>query len=467
VDRYRALGVLGLASVLSVLAGAPQPVIAQPAADAENAPAARADQREGQALAGSAAAVPPAERVAVASEPPPSEIVRIVLGLVAILGFAYVAGSPRLQAWQHRLGVTQLIAAGLPFVVLGAVARHPSVGVLTEPVMAEIRPFVPFGLGWIGFALGARFDLRQLVAVPREIVAAAFASAAVPFATIAAGSAVLFLLREGYDGAAFVRSAVLLATAGVIGIGARGRADSAGGESMTYAVQLQELAAIVGLFVLAAVFRPEDNLVGWRLPGIAWGFLTLGMGAALGIAVYVVLAIHRDSSEIILLMLGFISLIAGLASFLRLSPITVGFLAGALAFNLSSEWSTEVRGLLERLERPVYLVFLVVAGALWRPWEWEGWALLVVFVVARFAGKAMAPAVMERTTGTALTGRQRRALILAPISPLAVAVVVNAQDLYAGPAVSWLLTAVVGGAVVTELIIQVTAVAPLPERGGQ
>jgi hypothetical protein len=55
-----------------------------------------------------------------------------------------------------------------------------------------------------------------------------------------------------------------------------------------------------------------------------------------------------------------------------------------------------------------------------------------------------------------LTSDERRSLIFSPMGALSIAIVVNAQDLYSGAAVPWMVTAVIGGAIVTEIIVQVS-----------
>jgi hypothetical protein len=405
--------------------------------------------------------------------PDAGAVIRVILGLVALVVLAYVVGQRWFVAVQSRLGISSLLTAGLPFVFLGLIARQPGVDILTDPVLHNIQPILPLGLGWIGFSLGYRFDVRTMIGLPRELAVIAVLTTAVPLAAIAAGAAVLFLLREGYGEAGFLRNAILLGVAGVIGVRELRPRDHAAEQAdpLRRVEQFQELAAIVGLFFLAAFFRPDMDVLGWRLPGIAWVFVTFGLGTGLGLVVYVVLSSFRDNAEITLVVVGSVCLTAGLASVLRLSPVAVCFLAGALAFNLPGEWRGRVANVLEAVERPFYLAFLVVSGALWRIGAWEGWALFAVFVVARLVGKRAATSMLTRGELASLGAADRARLVLAPFSPLAIAVVVNAQDLYSGPVVPWLLTAVIAGAMATEILIHLAPpteihLAP-PTEGGR
>ena len=60
-----------------------------------------------------------------------------------------------------------MITAGFPFVALGMIASLPSVGILSGAVLDKLRPVLHFGLGWLGFIIGAQLDIRVLDRVPR------------------------------------------------------------------------------------------------------------------------------------------------------------------------------------------------------------------------------------------------------------------------------------------------------------
>ena len=82
---------------------------------------------------------------------------------------------------------------------------------------------------------------------------------------------------------------------------------------------------------------------------------------------------------------------------------------------------------------------------------------MVLFVVARLFGKWISVRMCERRAVSFLSTSERVSLVFGPIGALSIAIVVNAQDLYSGPALPWMITAVVGGAIVTELIVQISA----------
>ena len=100
-------------------------------------------------------------------------------------------------------------------------------------------------------------------------------------------------------------------------------------------------------------------------------------------------------------------------------------------------------------------LFLVIAGALWRPGEWEGWVFTALFVLGRFFSKWLAAIVLGKFWLTDMSDHERRVLTASPMGALSVAVVVLAQDLYSGPFVGWSVTAVIGGSIVMEILLQI------------
>ena len=410
------------------------------------------------------------------------EAIRAILGLVALLGLAYIGGHPKIQSLEHRLGISHLVTAGLPFVILGAVAHLPAIRVLSDAVLYQIRPLMVLGLGWIGLSIGYRFNAKLVDALAPGMATTGVLTAAVPFALVVASCSLWFAIAEHssgralaiddvFGGFAFVRDSILLGTAGAMtartapsilkGLGA----DRDSVRRIWSIVEVEQITGVAGLMLVAAYFRPQGALVSWQLPGTAWLFITLGAGAAMGVVIHAVFGKIRSGPEFSLLLLGSVAFTAGMGSFLRLSPVVLCFIVGVVMVNLPGGPKAQIREALIRLERPIYLLFLVIAGSLWHGWEWQGWTLMVLFVVARLFGKWVSVRMCERRAVSFLSASERASLVFGPIGALSIAIVVNAQDLYSGPALPWMITAVVGGAIVTELIVQLSAMWHRRPRG--
>lgn len=389
-------------------------------------------------------------------------VLKTLLGLLALLVLAYLGGHPRVQRWEQRLGISQVITAGLPFIVLGSLARHPAIGVLNDFVLGQISPLLRLGLGWIGFVVGFRLDARMLEQLPTSSMRAALWSALMPFALVLAAS--LPLLTAGAHEAALkgVRDPVFLRDAIILGLAAamssptvtRLFASARESERVSRIIRLEELAGIVGLGVVAAFFRPQESAATWQIPGATWILLTVGLGTTLGLIVYAILQRRSADPDFLVLSLGSISFAAGAASYLHLSSVVVAFIAGALLGNLRGSYHERLRSLLLQMERAIYFVSLVVIGALCKLDDLRNWLMMVVFMSARLLGKWLATLLAFKDEPPEPRREARTLLAFAPMGSLAIAIVINAQLLYPGGAIATIAAAVVGGGVLTEMFLQ-------------
>ena len=125
--------------------------------------------------------------------------IKVIGGLVALMVLAYLGGHRRVVRFQERLGIGGVITAGFPFVALGAIASLPTPSACSHRTSSNsLRPVLHFGLGWLGFIIGAQLDIRVLDRVPKGTAYLILVEALGPFAITAAGcGAVMIAFRAG------------------------------------------------------------------------------------------------------------------------------------------------------------------------------------------------------------------------------------------------------------------------------
>jgi Kef-type K+ transport system membrane component KefB len=259
---------------------------------------------------------------------------------------------------------------------------------------------------------------------------------------------------------AILRDASIVGLAGALSAPTLVRAGEGRAAQLSRAIGvLDDVFGVIALACLAAWLRPATE--GWSLPGVGWVFVTFGMSMTLGLVVYALLKSTDSAAERTSLLLGSVCFTAGMAGAFELPPLVVCFLAGVLLRNLPGEEKDDLLVVFDRLERPIYLVFLLIVGALWRIDDWRGWALLPVFVLARVGGRWLGARTARRLPEEArppeLETTSARELVTPPMGQLAIAFVVTAQALYESPAIRAIVTAVIGGSIVSEVLVQVGA----------
>ncbi|MDX2094083.1 MAG: hypothetical protein SFX73_40000 [Kofleriaceae bacterium] len=396
--------------------------------------------------------------------------IKVILGLVVLVVLAYLGGQRRVIRFQERLGISGVITAGFPLVALGLIASSSSVGILDGEVIGLLRPLLHFGLGWLGFIIGSQLDIRTLDRVPRGTAYLILVEALGPFAiTAAACGAVMFAFGLSWADRAVWRDVILLGAAAAMTAPRRyrGFANRTWKEGRSVDIllaQLDELAGVVGLLFITAYFRDDGSYGTWVIPDTAWIFVSLGLGVASGVLIFAMVRVPQSNAEFLAVVLGGIAFASGLAGFLQLSPIVICFLAGVLVANFPNDQRESIYKILHHLERPVQLLFLIIAGAIWDVRDWRGWVLVPLFVVGRVAGKYVG--VLASRTGFVdelPAGYTDKRQIVTPLSGLSIALVISVGSLYADTGLRWVITAVIGGSIVTEILVQLTAPAePAP-----
>lgn len=388
--------------------------------------------------------------------------IKVIGGLVALLVLAYLGGHRRVVQFQERLGVSGVITAGFPLVALGLIASRPSIDILTPEIIERLRPVLQFGLGWLGFLIGAQLDARMLDRVPRGTAYLILLEALGPFAITAAGAgAVMIAFGFLWTDPGVWRDVILLGAAAAMTAPRkfRGFANRTWREGYGVDVllgQLDELVGVIGLLFITAYFR--DPTAGtWSLPSTAWIFISLGLGVAIGVLIFVIVRVPVSNAEFLAVVLGGIAFAAGLAGYLRLSPIVVCFLAGVVVTNFPNEQRDSIFKILHHLERPVQLLFLIIAGAVWKPDDWRGWVLAPLFVAGRVIGKYAGVLASRTAVGALLpAGFADDRQLVTPMSGLSIALVISVQSLAPDAGLPWVVTAVIGGAILNEILVQRT-----------
>jgi hypothetical protein len=400
-------------------------------------------------------------------------VIKLVLGFVAIFVIAYVGSHKKVVRAQERLGIGGVISAGFPFVALGAIMSRPEIGVLTADTVERIRPMLHFGLGWLGFIIGAQLDIRLLDRLPRGTAYLVVVEALAPFAAAAAacGAAAVALGISDWREATFWRDLILLGAAAAMtaprrfrGFANRGWREGRGADSLL--AQLDEIVGVLGLLFVAAYFRPS-GAAGWQIPGTAWIFVTIGLGVVVGVLIFTMVRVPVGSGEFLAVVLGSVALGSGLAGYLYLSPIVVCFVAGALVTNFPCEQRDEIFRILNHLERPIHLLFLIVAGALWNVTAPAPWLIVPAFVIARVVGKWLGVFAAAKTVGQDLPkGFADERVLVSPLSPLSIALVLSLHGSVGGATSDWIITVVIGGAILTEVAVTFTS-PPVPASATQ
>lgn len=377
----------------------------------------------------------------------------VVVLLLLFVGAAYLLTHFVIE----RLQRTLLVVAGLEYILLG---------ILLGPVVPQLRafenltgvlPVIALAAGWIGLLRGMEVDVSQFRDSPRGAIGLAIGDDAVTGILIALAAYWFFtsgLLLEPVGLREALMSGGVLACCAAVGSTEpidvlQQRYEVAGPvvPILRRAARLGDVAALLVFGLLFCIFHEDAPDAPLVLRPTEWAVVSIGIGAVLGLLFRFFLEGDESENSRFLALVGIITFASGAAWFLNLSPLLVNLVLGAMLVN-TTHVGPQIRQTLERTDRPMHLVLLVFAGALWEPPEvWPAVSAACGFIVLRFVGKWIGSHVAGY--GRHIRSDLHRGLMGHGVVTIAMAI--SFRLVYDGPAVDVAYTVILASVVFHDL----------------
>ena len=382
----------------------------------------------------------------------------LILILLALLGarfsFSTISVPP---------GPRLVFRTGTHFLFLGLALGPHALGFLTEGAIRQLFPLLGLGLGWIGFLFGLQLDRRHLQRFPPVFFLLALGQAILAFVffLVVGWLGLSALGRWGeVEGLLLVGAAATACVSTPAGIALISTNFLVRGKVRDLLFFVASLDALVGIFALQvaySVFPPGALVADLSVaPDPLWIMVALGLGVVCGILFLWLTRPRPGGEELVLFLLGIAAFSSGAALQLQLSPLFVSVTMGAVVANLSPE-PQRVYRVLQEWEKPIYVVFLILAGALLSfPTLWIP-PLAVAYALIRAGGKVLGNLAMVRLLPLPFPTPKRFGLGLLPQGGISLAMAISGVLTYAGlglgelNAVDVLFSVVVLGVILSEL----------------
>jgi hypothetical protein len=298
-----------------------------------------------------------------------------------------------------------LIVSGAEYLLLGVLVGPSVGGIMTPARMEAFTPFMTLALGWIGALVGAQFRLPELLRLPARAFHIGFSEALLSFCVISGSSFLVLSLLGPFRGVDFLLPALALGAIGTssapFGIAVATR-DLGRRAPLFRQLQVNTAAdALIAVTAFGLLLAATNALVpaDVRAPTpTEWAVLTAAIGLGGGALFHLFLGPESKNDRLFVALAGALILVSGAAAFLRLSPLLPAMLFGIVLVNTSASGDRIVE-VLVGVERPLYFVLLIFAGALWRPSVGAGWWIVIAFVVVRVVSKIGAARLAARGKG--------------------------------------------------------------------
>jgi hypothetical protein len=297
--------------------------------------------------------------------------------------------------------------SGAEYLVLGILLGPQVSGILGTRLLESLAPFPLLALGWMGAILGMRFYLPELIKIPAVTYHVALLESAVTY--ISVSGVLLIALSWTYDTSYAIAAPAAIALGAIAASSSRDTyyvLSSHLGTSNPLMRQV-DISAAIGSLTAAAIFawilsayHPVPPDAARPLTTTEWMVVTLAIGAIGGMLFHLFLGSEAHLDRLFIALAGAIILVSGATAYLQLSPLFAGTAFGFILVNTSRR-REEIGAALARVERPLYFVLLIFAGAMWRP-SLRAW----VFPVALF----LAARAIAKMGGANLSARAVRVL---------------------------------------------------------
>lgn len=312
----------------------------------------------------------------------------LILVLIGLLGARFSFNASRVP-----LGPRLFFSSGTHFLFLGFLLGSTGLGLLARGTIDQLYPILALGLGWIGLLFGLQLDRQQLIRFPPGFLFLALVQAAVTF--------VLFFVLGLWLVGVFqpldleVRG-LLLATAATASISTpaamalisntflvRGKVS----RLLFFVASLDAVVGIAALQFSYAYYHPAELIGQIRFVSAAlWIGIALALGLIFGIIFLWMTRPKPQAEELMLYLLGLVVFGSGTALYLDLSPLFLTAVTGAVIANLSP-LRRRIYALMQSWEQPLYIILLILAGALLTFPSWAIVPLALGYVLVRLVAK--------------------------------------------------------------------------------
>lgn len=359
-----------------------------------------------------------------------------LLAALILIVLALVGARVSFSTEQSGLGPRLLFRTGAHFLLVGFLLGPAGLGLLTPEDTEQLSPLLALGLGWVGFHFGLQLDRRALGQFSGGYYVLALGQAALAFVIFGA-VAYAIARAAGVDdsvapllvlGAASTAS--VTTPAGIAMVSANFRVKGNIRNLLLFIGSIDALVGITALQITYALYRPDVVIVGLGSASeLVFVGLAIGVGMVVGIVFLWLIRPRPRAEELVLFLLGSCAFASGVALQWDLSPLFVSAVMGALVANLSP--STErMQTLLSRWEKPVYVTFLLLAGALLQVPTWLVFPVAVGYAAVRFLAKVAGAGILAGLVPFDFEVPRRLGLGLVPQGGISIAMAVSGVLMY-------------------------------------
>ncbi len=289
-----------------------------------------------------------------------------LLVLIAFLGARFITKRSSLTP------VNYFFFSGFIYILLGLFLGRSGIDVISPDVLVGFIPLISLGLGWVGFLFGFQLERKYLRRFPGKYISLSFLQSIFVFLT--GGLVFSLVLRYFYPSEDIFLIYGMAAALGLLlslnSPTLLTMASKALPERGQYYYVARFLASvsgfwgIVGLALLSSFwhFPFFDSKVALK-GGAFLSFFTL-FPVLIGYLFHFMTRKKTTEEQKLVYLIGLVFFVSGAAFYFNVPPLYVGMVLG-IAYSNLTKIHEKLYPLLLSTEKPLYITFLILIGALW------------------------------------------------------------------------------------------------------
>lgn len=338
---------------------------------------------------------------------------RLLLTALAFVLLSLLGSRLGFRSRRASLGIRLFVSAGSQYVLIGFLLGPLGAGLVTPGLTDSLAPFIALGLAWIGFLFGLQFDRHTLRSFDRSEHALVIGESLIAWIVIAVGLVGL-LMAFGLNDPAWHAAAGAAAAAGCASsptgaaiVFGSARVSGPLARLATLATSVDGVTGILLLAFLYAIVHPLAPAGIVDIGPARWIVVPVLLALLFG---WMFLSLSREkppAEEFVLFLLAVALILAGTSLSIAASALFTSWLTGAFIANLSP-LRRRIYSALARWEKPIHVLFLLLAGSLLSFRSWHVPLFLAGYVILRIFGKlaggTLARSVLGPTPGAVRFG---------------------------------------------------------------
>jgi Kef-type K+ transport system membrane component KefB len=263
--------------------------------------------------------------------------------------------------------------SGLVYIFLGYLMGEEVLNILNQEVLRGLNPIISLGLGWIGFIFGFQLESKYIRRFPGKYLGFSFLQFVIVF--IIALVVFYFLLsvilnessRNLILGMSIAFGLLITLNSATLLNAASFTLEKKG--SLFYlarfVVSVSGFWGILGLAFLSGFWH--FPFVGEKifLNGFVFLFISIIFPIGLGFIFHFLTKSRNEEQEIMVYLMGMVFFVSGGAFYFNLPPLFVSMILGITYANLTRK-QEHLYPVLLSTEKPLYIILLILIGALWK-----------------------------------------------------------------------------------------------------